>query len=1083
MSDTFNLGTLSFGADTKPLLALDAVLQQVGKTSAATAAEIDRMVQRSNAALAKLSPSMRDAVNGSSSASSGASGLSAQIAAQTSLATAVGTANTAIAAQTTALGHAAKAHGAHGAAAYSNRLQMLELAHVGRALFDEMAAGGNIFRGLAMEGGRLQVALSTGEGGLGGTFTRLASGIGSVALRAAGLINPFTLGATAIVGFGATALLAASHVRSLREEMDRAVSGVGHATGLSGEGLSALAASGSPTAGLSIGAGRGVAQSLAATGRLDPSNISGVMGLTRGYAAAFGTDYPTAGQQLGDIFSDPVKGADKLNERLGFLDDRTRRYIQTLRDQGDQQGAVKALIDASSASMNEQAAPSGVFDRLQAFWSKRNAEIEGAFAGPTAIQRYQHDALFGGRPGGTVDIGSEAEDIRHSGQLRKMQQDDVLSGRLSLQAGGVVSLVNPDAGRYRDLQDQQKLLTGALGNPDVAGRMAPGLDSSGQLVSGASLLADTLAKVNDRLANFMSSTERQTLSVNASILSINAWTLGEKLAAATAQEMASLGVRQIKTADELVAVQSKQAEIIARANDQAFNLNRDASDELSIAGKFGLDRSRAEIRLKARDYRATLGDLSGGSDLAGIGSSFLQGRTSVSGFSDALDGAAKRLGSFPGAGAASSPYGTLGGFNTHQGGMATPAMIAEASARTGMPASIIAAIGQVENGGRLTGGTTMLGSNGKPSSAWGFGQLTNGAARDVANVLPGFDKYDPATAVLGSAAYLKIQTERHGGSIVGGLQGYGGTADYPSKVTAASGFSISPSSALGVKLDTSSNIDGWESKKLAAANINTGESIINSASNSLSQRVEAFDLLTKSVSKTTGELARYNETMTLQNALDRAKVEISPKMRGEIDALGGQAADLAKKQDQQKSLISTEDSIRSFSNDSLDTLFSGLAHGKSAGGLLKGIGENLGESLLHSGVGMLTGGLFGKSGQAGGGFFGNLLDSLIPQHALGTNDAPGGLSLVGEKGPELVNLPAHAQVISNTVLAGMRGGAAGGHTFNMGDTNINVQGDVSEQNRSMIAQAVAHGQQQQQEWIVRNLPQIQSDAGQTAGAY
>jgi phage-related tail protein len=43
----------------------------------------------------------------------------------------------------------------------------------------------------------------------------------------------------------------------------------------------------------------------------------------------------------------------------------------------------------------------------------------------------------------------------------------------------------------------------------------------------------------------------------------------------------------------------------------------------------------------------------------------------------------------------------------------------------------------------------------------------------------------------------------------------------------------------------------------------------------------------------------------------------------------------------------------------------------------------------------------------------------IPGFANGTNYAPGGLSLVGERGPELVNLPRGAQVIPNNKIAGI----------------------------------------------------------------
>jgi hypothetical protein len=95
----------------------------------------------------------------------------------------------------------------------------------------------------------------------------------------------------------------------------------------------------------------------------------------------------------------------------------------------------------------------------------------------------------------------------------------------------------------------------------------------------------------------------------------------------------------------------------------------------------------------------------------------------------------------------------------------------------------------------------------------------------------------------------------------------------------------------------------------------------------------------------------------------------------------------------------------------------------------------------------------------------------------GTSDAPAGPAIVGEKGPELVNLPAHAQVMTNGALQGLMG-ASKGHTFEIGGPTINVAGDVSEGNRAEIQRAVAAGQQQTVEHITRNLPQIQRDAGQ-----
>ena len=675
----------------------------------------------------------------------------------------------------------------------------------------------------------------------------------------------------------------------------------------------------------------------------------------------------------------------------------------------------------------------------------------------------------------------------------------MLSARLSLQAGGVVSALNPDAGRYRDLQNQRTLLTNTLANPDAVRGMAPGLDSNGHLVSGASLLADTLDKVNDRLANFMSSTEKQTLAINAQVMSIGAWTLGEKLAAAAATEMASLGIRQIRTSEELLAVQSKQAEIIAQANDRAVNLNRDATNELALAGKFGLDRTRAEIMQKGRDYRDQLTDFTGGSDLEGIGVTFLAGKTAVTSFSDALDGATKRLAAFPGSGGSAYDNPPVSA-DDHPLTIRPRA----GSLSPGFQASLNRTLG-------FEGGLNPRDTNGTPSNMG-----INAAAHpgvDVANLTPagaasiyksqywdkiGADSMSPAmarvsfdTAVtegVGKALKLIAASGGDASKLMDFREGFEGSllAKNPAKygpyrqawsdrdagLRADIGSVSRTNGVLGVKPTAAADIDGWQSKSLRAANINAGEGIINSATGSLAQRAAAFDIQAASVGKTVAQLARYNEVMTLQNALDRAKVEITPKMRSEIGALGDQAASLAEKEAQRQNLISTEDSVRSFSSNSMDTLFSGLARGQPAGGLFKSIGMNLGESLIHSGVGSITSGLFGKQGQKGGGLFGALLD-LIPHHALGTNDAPGGVSLVGEKGPELLNVPAHSQIVPNSALAAMR--APAGHTVNYKGGDIVVQGDVSEQNRAMIQQAVAHGNQQVVEHITRNLGQISSD--------
>jgi len=66
------------------------------------------------------------------------------------------------------------------------------------------------------------------------------------------------------------------------------------------------------------------------------------------------------------------------------------------------------------------------------------------------------------------------------------------------------------------------------------------------------------------------------------------------------------------------------------------------------------------------------------------------------------------------------------------------------------------------------------------------------------------------------------------------------------------------------------------------------------------------------------------------------------------------------------------------------------------------------------------------------GLFNKLVSSIkVPGFALGTNYAPGGLALIGERGPELITLPRGSQVTPNNKLGNLVGGAA----------NVNLNGE------------------------------------------
>ncbi len=50
--------------------------------------------------------------------------------------------------------------------------------------------------------------------------------------------------------------------------------------------------------------------------------------------------------------------------------------------------------------------------------------------------------------------------------------------------------------------------------------------------------------------------------------------------------------------------------------------------------------------------------------------------------------------------------------------------------------------------------------------------------------------------------------------------------------------------------------------------------------------------------------------------------------------------------------------------------------------------------------------------------------------------------------------------------------------INLGDSHVHVAGDVSDKNMAMVQAAVAQSKLDMRDEMVRNLPQIQRDAGQ-----
>ncbi|MCY1297860.1 hypothetical protein D9M70_473140 [compost metagenome] len=124
--------------------------------------------------------------------------------------------------------------------------------------------------------------------------------------------------------------------------------------------------------------------------------------------------------------------------------------------------------------------------------------------------------------------------------------------------------------------------------------------------------------------------------------------------------------------------------------------------------------------------------------------------------------------------------------------------------------------------------------------------------------------------------------------------------------------------------------------------------------------------------------------------------------------------------------------------------------------MANGGGSGILSSLTKYGMGLFSGSAQFASAWMGGG---------IGLYANGTNNAPGGLSIVGERGPELLNLPQGSGVMSNhklmEALNDNRGqsGPSGAGTLNV--HIIGANGD--EHVRALVQQGVSQGLSQYNE--------------------
>ena len=379
-------------------------------------------------------------------------------------------------------------------------VQKQEFVHIGKSIADEVAAGQSPLRAIQVEGGRIVQAFSSGPGGVGGTFKALGSTL-------TGLVSPAALAAAGVLGIGAAALYAYSSFEEAERGIKLGLLGIGAASGATVSDIRRIGAELAAAQGISTGAGEDIALSLAKTGKIDVGSIGDVGKLTRGYANLTGQDLGEAGKGLGDIFSDPAKGAETLNRLLGTLDSKTRSYITTLQAQGDIQGALKALLAAASPEILKAADATsywgGVWQRLKNEISQTgeviNRVVHGAapdeqIARLTTSLAQLNRAKAANLPEAPVaktardaliaDTEKRLADLQGRVLKERRDKDDTVVDRRQVEASGQIDDklkgVDADAERIKDFGDRIAAVRKALAVPGAAERSGLGADKAKQ---------------------------------------------------------------------------------------------------------------------------------------------------------------------------------------------------------------------------------------------------------------------------------------------------------------------------------------------------------------------------------------------------------------------------------------------------------------------------------------------------------------------------------------------------------------------------------------------------------------------------
>ncbi len=484
--------------------------------------------------------------------------------------------------------------------------QWTNLGYQGNDIATSLAMGMSPMMVLAQQGPQVAQILSDAPGGIAGGFRIIGE-------RVASILTPVRLLTGGFVGLGATFATLGYQWASSQKEIEAGLTGIGAMSRATAGDINRIAETAASGNRMSTGEARGVATSIAATGKVDVSNIGAVAGLAPGYAQLFGKSIEEAGGDLARIFADPVKGAEELNARIGGLDASTQRYIRTLVEQGRRQEAILVLTRQFGPEITKAAEATSSWGRA---WNtvKSAADTVGGIVGGVTgnslslegqVKEAEREltrrrALYG------IGLGAEegpevaaqrkiVEALRQRLNDREAAPALKAAAEQSQTAEQNIRSLLPDLDQLDQLRNQVEQLRAAQGDLNVVA----GLSTEARQRQNAAIETGASA-----IATFMTAQERARASEALTIRSIEARTAAEKAAIEAERQRLALAGQKVEDgeAERQRQIEAARRASFAQSTREAQDRLRSAEDAAAGAGLSGYPRRLAEMT--ARERRA-----------------------------------------------------------------------------------------------------------------------------------------------------------------------------------------------------------------------------------------------------------------------------------------------------------------------------------------------------------------------------------------------------------------------------------------------------------------------------------------------